>query len=376
MSRRGGQIILAAIFLLMVGQSINAATGNKTKKLNELTTGQVVKIGGVSFVKTASNQLVATSLCPQGSTYSSFYKGCVVQTTDFAYTGNVQTFTAPADGYYVLEVWGAQGYGMGWMKPTTTNCGGKGGYGIGVTNLLSSEKLYLQVGGSRTSTSNYSYGYNGGGNGAGRGSSTTAIANGGGATHIAVTSRGVLANYENYQSEVLIVAGGGGGIEWGGDAGNGGGVQGTAGSSYHKNEYSNASVGTSGGTQTSAGTNKSGNSSYTMINNPAADFGLGGGAYSQSIGDYGCGGGGGWYGGGGTSWSGACGGGSGYIGNSALLSLVNFSKHMTCYDCLESTGSATLTFSNTCASETPIADCAKIGNGAARITQLSVYLGI
>ena len=118
MSRWNGQIFLATLSILLAGSlsslaivkmHTHAASGNKTKKLSELTVGQVVKVGGVSFVKTAADQLVAINLCPDGSTYSSFYQGCVSTTTDFAYTGGEQTFSVPADGYYVLEVWGAQG---------------------------------------------------------------------------------------------------------------------------------------------------------------------------------------------------------------------------------------------------------------------------
>ena len=39
---------------------------------------------------------------------------------EYKHTGSVQTFTAPVDGVYKLEVWGAQG-GDGWGLP-----GGKG----------------------------------------------------------------------------------------------------------------------------------------------------------------------------------------------------------------------------------------------------------
>ena len=43
--------------------------------------------------------------------------------TDFDYTGDVQTFTAPKSGTYLLEAWGAQG-----ACETDANLGGKGGY--------------------------------------------------------------------------------------------------------------------------------------------------------------------------------------------------------------------------------------------------------
>lgn len=43
---------------------------------------------------------------------------------------------------------------------------------------------------------------------------------------------------------------------------------------------------------------------------------------------------------------------------------------MTCYNCETSNEVATKTISVTCASEEPKADCAKIGNGYAKITYL------
>ena len=49
---------------------------------------------------------------------------------------------------------------------------------------------------------------------------------------------------------------------------------------------------------------------------------------------------------------------------------------MACRDCATSTDSNTYTISNTCFQQDPTPDCAKRGHGAARITQLSVYLGI
>lgn len=76
------------------------------------------------------------------------------------------------------------------------------------------------------------------------------------------------------------------------------------------------------------------------------------------------GGGGGFYGGGASAHNGS-GGGSGYIGNSLLTN-----KAMYCYNCEESTEESTKTISTTCAEETPTSNCAKKGNGYARITYI------
>ena len=78
---------------------------------------------------------------------------------------------------------------------------------------------------------------------------------------------------------------------------------------------------------------------------------------------------GGYYGGGGGATSNkdsSGGGGSGYIGNSLLTN-----KAMYCYNCEESNEESTKTISTTCAEETPTANCAKKGNGYARITYIN-----
>lgn len=79
--------------------------------------------------------------------------------------------------------------------------------------------------------------------------------------------------------------------------------------------------------------------------------------------------GGGFYGGGSgdDAYYSSGGGGSGYIGNSLLTNKV-----MYCYNCEESTKENTKTISTTCNEETPTENCAKKGNGYARITLISI----
>ena len=88
---------------------------------------------------------------------------------------------------------------------------------------------------------------------------------------------------------------------------------------------------------------------------------------AQNCGDKGVcdGGGGGYYGG--YAGNNGAGGGSGYIGNSLLKE-----KSMYCYNCEESSETNTKTISTTCISEKPIENCAKSGNGYARITLVSI----
>ena len=134
----------------------------------------------------------------------------------YEYTGGIQTFTAPADGQYRLEVWGAQS-GTG---------GAKGGYSQGIATLKRGDVLYICVGGAGgdgKGNTGGAAGYNGGGKGGNGGTtqhiSTTgeptkqtrfgAAAGGGGATHIAAVDRGLLSAYKDHAEEVLIAAGGG-----------------------------------------------------------------------------------------------------------------------------------------------------------------------
>ena len=128
----------------------------------------------------------------------------------FNYTGSVQTFTAPCDGEYLLEAAGAQGCGE------NDTDGGKGGYSSGKIKLKKGQTINIYVGAAGV------YGqttgaYNGGGGSGPYG------AGGGGATHIALTARGELKNYNAYRSDVLIVAGGGGSTVENGGAGGGSG---------------------------------------------------------------------------------------------------------------------------------------------------------
>ena len=274
---------------------------------------------------------------------------------EYSYTGYEEIFTAYKNGTYKLEVWGAQGGDY-----STTYLGGYGGYSIGQIYLNKGDKLYINIGGSGTKTvssdSDATGGYNGGGRGASR-SSYVVSTSGGGTTHIAKSS-GLLSTLENNKDSILIVAGGGGGTsyEYGpysGQGGAGGGYLGNTGTCTN----SSYKPGT-GGSQSMAGTNGGGNVVNGVNRGDDGAFGQGGN------GNYYSAGGGGFYGGGASNQSGG-GGGSGYIGNSLLNN-----KIMYCYNCTESQETATKTVSTTCNEETPTENCAKKGNGYAKITYI------
>ncbi len=127
---------------------------------------------------------------------------------EFDYTGNIQTFTPKIAGLYKLEVWGAQG---GNAQYNNYFYGGYGGYSVGYYQLTT-EKLYVVVGGRGQTSVKGSFSNNTGYNGGGYGTYTdnSAYGGGGGATHIA-TSNGLLTALSSDKSSIIIVAGGGGG---------------------------------------------------------------------------------------------------------------------------------------------------------------------
>ena len=277
------------------------------------------------------------------------------------YNSTVIDYTEPSDddsepnyefvtrysGFYKLEAWGAQG---GYGNDESKYYGGYGGYSVGSVHLYKGDKIYVVVGGKGSSSTSkkaaaVAGGYNGGG--AGYGATDKYVSGGGGATHIALEN-GLLTTFENKKDKLLLVAAGGGGGATSssssyGIGGSGGGFNGVK-SSNIGNSFTST-----GATQDSSGT----------------------GYYPGTFGKGGCnatangcaGGGGGLYGGDSARYSGGGAGGSSYIANSLLTN-----KSMYCYNCTESTEESTKTISTTCLNETPTENCAKVGNGYARIT--------
>lgn len=309
---------------------------------------------------------------------------------NYAYSSSgEQIFLVTDDGYYKLEVWGAQGGSFDNISSewgALNYAGGYGGYSSGIVHLPADTLLYINIGGQGSGKGNFTYkdsaylyglagGYNGGGTG-GYGPYMGG-AGGGGATSIAFES-GTLSDFDiNYNGvadageigDILIVAGGGGGSAFGGTAGAGGGYQGVNGC------CNTTSCSSTGATQTSG-----------------YKFGLGGaGRDGRGYGQYsleGAGGGGGGFYGGYTSqltgedtdFGGS--GGSGYIGNSSLDDAI-----MYCYGCAESntdgiktvstTGSSSLKDTTNCSSgysSNAVSKCAKKGDGHARITYIGSSL--
>lgn len=267
----------------------------------------------------------------------------IADVNEFSYRGAEQKFLISRTGTYKLEVWGAQG---GSSHPDIV-VGGYGGYATGNITLNKGDLLYVNVGGKGVGSTSWTSvgGYNGGATM----SETSPSSSGGGATHIALKS-GLLSSLSSNLDKILIVAGAGGGSYTrsgfsNGIGGHGGGYVGVAGDVAGDRSCT-------GGSQSSGGIGQNG---YWGGHN--GGFGAGGGGYTP-----GSGGGAGFYGGGGGGGVGG-GGGSGYIGNTSLTN-----KAMYCYDCTESDDEATKTISTTCVDENPVANCAKKGNGYAKLT--------
>ena len=358
------KIIEAKEYEIPTSVKFGSSGGNVSCKSgeNEITTTKNLEIGEYKII------CVATSNSGKVNTITK--KINVIGKVDLSFESinGEQTFIAPISGTYKLEVWGASGGTV-----SQSYRGGYGAYSTGDIHIDENQVLYINIGGVGEVTSSAidqiaQGGYNGGGSGANYSLQAGRVAGGGGgATHIAFVS-GKLASLEKYKgslsddgkyyvsNDIVIVSGGGGGSWYfptdvnyhtvtPGDAG---GIQ--ASNSVAWTEQAYGYVYASGGTQIGTGTQ------YATVK---GGFGEGASRTNYIT----AGGGGGFFGGNAGDLVGA--GGSSYIANPLLTN-----KSMYCYNCQESSEESTKTISTTCVNETPTEDCAKIGNGYARITYI------
>lgn len=287
----------------IIGDSVNIGCWNINQNY---VTGFYLDNLKISRMPGTSEHTAACYTVYKEHHYSKYYT-CDYSTYDFPYTGKVQTFTAPASGYYLLEAWGASGGGensAGLGNP------GKGGYSASKVFLNKGEKLYVYVGekGADSYSPNYLKGtFNGGG----AGMDTGLLADGhqggqgGGATDFRKVG-GAWDDLTGLLTRILVAGGGGGAgcasnLDPGGD---GGGLEGvtTWNKSSHYPGYQ-----ASGGTQTSGGKGMRYNEDLTGVYTRSGGFG-----YGAPGAQCGAGGGGGWYGGG-SGYTAGGGGGSSYI---------------------------------------------------------------
>lgn len=258
-----------------------------------------------------------------------------IATLKYDYTGNTQTFTAPADGDYTLEVAGAQGGDHpSTSKENATSIGGQGGTSKGTIHLKAGETLYIEVG-------NKPSGYNGSYNGSDSGWSGVAangiyvegsLVAGGGATDIRKGGNGI-------DNRVIVAGGGGGATYYAGKAVDGAAGGGTETGTVKyitgiSNDYGNIY------TTVNKGANQTGHFNFTQYERHSSN--LGGGCLSNPYSGTSYGflyyltadaQNKGFYGGGGGYWGGAfmygncvmAGGlgGSGYIGGVTNGSMTN-----------------------------------------------------
>ena len=218
----------------------------------------------------------------------------------FAFTNKVQNFVVSRNGYYKLEVWGAQG-GIGGFSSEAI--AGRGAYAKGVLYLEKGTKLYVYVGGQGVgqtgdvSDNNVNLGgFNGGGNNYNSGGQASS---GGGASDIRINTDSLYAR--------VIVAGGGGGNGYGSNenvGGSAGTLTGFNGGFFSEFNYYGYGAGDF------QGGSFYGSNSANGYSNTAGSFGIGGIGVGNSHG--GGSGGGGFYGGGGGFIS-AGGGGSSFV---------------------------------------------------------------
>ena len=215
----------------------------------------------------------------------------------------MESFTAPVNGKYKMECWGASGNtSYAWE---VTDRQGNGGYCyIDDYPITYSASLYICVG-----SSNLEINYNNKISGI----SAQNAASGGGATCITLTNRGELQYFSSYKNEVILVAGAGGGCEWVGKGGAGGGTSGRSGSRTTSLGSTTCDSYGTGGTSNSGGKTIAGSINATVSYDGSFGVGGCGGRTIESELDPGAQGGSGWYGGGGSVWAGAAGGGSSYI---------------------------------------------------------------
>ena len=358
------KIIEAKEYEIPTSVKFGSSGGNVSCKSgeNEITTTKNLEIGEYKII------CVATSNSGKVNTITKKINVIVKVDLSFESINGEQTFIAPISGTYKLEVWGASGGTV-----SQSYRGGYGAYSTGDIHIDENQVLYINIGGVGEVTSSAidqiaQGGYNGGGSGANYSLQAGRVAGGGGgATHIAFVS-GKLASLEKYKgslsddgkyyvsNDIVIVSGGGGGSWYfptdvnyhtvtPGDAG---GIQ--ASNSVAWTEQAYGYMYASGGTQIGTGTQ------YATVK---GGFGEGASRTSYIT----AGGGGGFFGGNAGDLVGA--GGSSYIANPLLTN-----KSMYCYNCQESSEKSTKTISTTCVNETPTENCAKIGNGYARITYI------
>lgn len=227
---------------------------------------------GISYRHTLS---CFAGVTEHAKTTQDYYNGISDKKVQYTYnyTGDVQTFTAPADGVYTLEAWGASGgdgYDDSVDRETTSSVAGNGGYSKGNISLKKGQKIYVFVGGAGkygAGTNRFggpAGGYNGGGDGG-----VADSGSGGGMSHISTTNNPATTSW-NPDGTLLAAGGGGGADNPGGGRGSDDGRGGNGGGKNGENAYienmkstGNATWTPTSGLSLRTGTTLSGDSAVT-----------------------------------------------------------------------------------------------------------------
>lgn len=147
-------------------------------------------------------------------TYISEYWPDPASVSVYGYKNSAQTYNVDADGYYLIEAWGAAG-------GNDACVGGFGGYVKSYIWLQKGQQLTIATGGQgwtlhgadACGIGDATPAFNGGGRAGQTGNNGNYSGVGGGATSVCLTRRGngELYNYSSYVDDVIVVAGGGGG---------------------------------------------------------------------------------------------------------------------------------------------------------------------
>ena len=278
---------------------IETSYNTKTTHVNVTTkSDQSYTVDGSTHLRVGTNTITVTVSEPgkRNQSYTFKIKRREAWFEKLGYIGDTQEYEIPEDGYYHIELWGAQGGG------STSRIGGYGGYTAGDIFLSSGTKLFIYVGGVGRvgSVSGAGGGYNGGGNSQVYQANATGRFGGGGATDVRLAS-GNWNDFNSLKSRIMVAAGGGGTSGYTDGGKYAGGLIGYDGGD-NRSGY--------GGTQTSGGAGRSSDSSYGT--GYPGGFGYGGVGVSHAGG-----GGAGYYGGGGgvraSKIDGQGGGGSSFI---------------------------------------------------------------
>ena len=281
--------------LILDGKNSNMPTHDGDKTMNGNTGDGYAKI---SFINSNENKN------KRDNTWNYMYSGENIS------VGRYQIFDVPYDGYYNVELWGAQG--GSYQANYGSFHGGLGAYTSGKIYLSKGTKLYIYVG---SQGDNFKYTDNAGWNGGGSNTSnnTNQGLGGGGATDVRLnvtSSLNLWKDFSSLKSRIMVAAGGGGANRYYNSSssyaydigGAGGGLIGYDGTWSNRTDGSWDPYRGTGGTQSLGG---------YRYNDPLTSNGSFG--YGSSSSNGGAGGGGYYGGGGGAGQIGAGGGGSSYI---------------------------------------------------------------